>query len=857
MTVPQSPQQKIAATLAQLRRCTQMDVLPDWRMAEGSLSLDEVQDRFKQLPVVSLNSRRHIPWQRGRQAIWLMQKIEVPDHLQHYPLSGLSLRLSLSWWAEVAEIYLNSQYIQSGDLFDCSTRILLSPKVIAGDEFWVAIKLVSPNHDDGALVRSRCIYERDKSQQIEPGFFADEMEVISISCRSNQDLVETLAETLNQINWSALPNREQFERSLLDVRNHCIQSGNYFPRVKMGLLGHAHLDLAWLWPVAETWEAAQRTFESVLQLQQDFPELIFCHSTPALFAWLEVHRPDLFNQIVEKVRKGSWEIAAGLWVEPELNIIAAESIVRQILYGQNYVKAKFGSISEVAWLPDSFGFCWQLPQLLRQGGIRYFVTQKLRWNDTTQFPYEVFWWQGLDGTRILSLMSALIGQEIDPIKMANYAADWQEKTGLNQALWLPGVGDHGGGPTRDMLEVAQRWQLSPFFPELEFMSATNYLRQIEQQAESFPVWQDELYLEFHRGCYTTHADQKRWNRSCEGLLYQAELWASVATLFIGADYPKMALETAWKQVLFNQFHDILPGSAIREAYQDANEAWQDAEKTAQGILQDALQAIARHLPLPSPPAGIPEAIPIWVFNGSNWQRSEVVSLAVSQPGQIYDPAGHPVEMQNCSDYLLFQASNVPPIGYQLFWWLPQRPYRAQSLPNFSKSISDSARDVNMIENQDKSYCLENEFLQVLIESETGDISRIFDKVHHREVLQSGGGNQLQFFQDSGQYWDAWNIDPNYTNFPLPPTKLIEIQWIEQGNIEWRLRVKRVWGKSEFCQDYVLQQGSKILKIETTVNWQDRHILVKAAFPLTVKADFATTETPGGAMSRPTKPQTDF
>jgi alpha-mannosidase len=252
-----------------------------------------------------------------------------------------------------------------------------------------------------------------------------------------------------------------------------------------------------------------------------------------------------------------------------------------------------------------------------------------------------------------------------------------------------------------------------------------------------------------------------------------------------------------------------------------------------------------------------EAIPILVFNGSNWQRSEIVSFAVSQPGQIYDVEGHPVEMQNCSDYLLFQASNVPPIGYQLFWWLPKRPRRAQSSPHFSKSLSDSARDVNMIENKAESYCLENEFLQVFIESETGDISRIFDKISHREVLQSCGGNQLQFFQDVGQYWDAWNIDPNYANFPLSPAKLTEIRWIEQGNIEWRLRVKRVWGKSEFCQDYILQKDSKILKIETTVNWQETHVLVKAAFPLMINADFATTETPGGAISRPTKPQTDL
>ena len=853
--------QKIATTLEHLRRCSRMDVVSDWRIAAGELSLSEIA-RVDSLPLVNLNSRRHISWQRGKQVIWLTQNIIVPAHLFNYPLSGLSLRLSLAWWAEQADIYLNGKLIQSGDLFDCSTRILLSDNIRVGDQFWVAIRLVSPYHDEGALVRSICLYERDNIVPIEPGFFADEIEVIYIGYKENQQLAENLAEALDKIDWSALPNREKFERSLLSIRNQLIESGDYLSKVKIALLGHAHLDLAWLWPIAETWEAAQRTFESVLQLQQEFEELVFSHSTPALFAWIETHRPDLFEAIVEKVHQGTWEIAAGLWVEPELNIINVESIVRQILYGQLYVKEKFGNISEVAWLPDSFGFCWQLPQLLRQGGIRYFVTQKLRWNDTTQFPYEVFWWQGLDGTKILSLMSALIGQEIDPIKMANYAADWYSQTEVNQALWLPGVGDHGGGPTRDMLEVARRWQQSTFFPEMEFIQAKDYLRQIEIAAESLPVWQDELYLEFHRGCYTTHADQKRWLRECEGLLYQAELWAAIATLRTDAIYPKMELEAAWKDVLFNQFHDILPGSSITEVYEEANIGWQQAVNTAQTLLQSAIKAIATQIPLPPPPTGMNEAMPILVFNGLNWQRSEIVSLGVSQPGQVYDVEGYPVEMQieegekgKSGNSLQFKACNIPPIGYQLFWWLPEGAYRAEYTPDYSKSISDSVLDVKIIENKAKSYDFENKFLQVFVDSETGDISRIFDKVNHREVLQ-GRGNQLQFFEDRGKYWDAWNIDPNYHNFPLPSAKLKEIKWIKQGNLEWRLRVIRVWGNSEFCQDYVLQQDAKILKIETTVNWQETHVLVKVVFPLTVTSDFVTAEIPGGAMERTTKPQTD-
>ena len=234
-----------------------------------------------------------------------------------------------------------------------------------------------------------------------------------------------------------------------------------------------------------------------------------------------------------------------MWVEPELNTVGGESIVRQVLYAQRYVWEKFGKFSLIAWLPDTFGFCWQLPQILQGGNIKYFATQKLRWNDLTDFPFEIFWWEAPDKSRILSLMLPPIGETIEPVKMARYAYEWQVKTGEKNVLWLPGVGDHGGGPTRDMLEISRRWQESGFFPMLEFSTAENFFAELaEENSGNFPLWQDELYLEFHRGCYTAHADQKRWNRRCENLLYQAELFAVFASIITGAvSYTHLTLPT--------------------------------------------------------------------------------------------------------------------------------------------------------------------------------------------------------------------------------------------------------------------------------------------------------------------------
>ncbi|MBD2559546.1 MULTISPECIES: alpha-mannosidase [Nostoc] len=867
-TVSQSQTKFISQAIEQLRSFCQVNLQSNWLYQECDLIItDVVAADLSNWQPVQLNAKEHIAWTGGKKVLWLVQRLVVPQDLQGYPLAGLSLRLALVWWADSAEIYVNGELVLEGDLFDCSPRVLLGRGVTPGEEFTVALRLVSPGHCDGALVRSLLVYESTVDNNPDPGFVADELAVLQLYLeRFAPEKLEVLAAMVGEVTnrrGAEDTEKEELVRSFLSLRQNLIQSDILAPLLKGGwgdqkskifLLGHAHLDLAWLWPVSETWNAAQNTFESVLKLQEDFPELIFCHSTPALYAWIEEHRPDLFQAIQAQVAAGRWEVIGGMWVEPELNLIAGESIVRQLLYGQRYIQEKFGKLSTVVWVPDTFGFCATLPQFFANAGIEYFVTQKLRWNDTTKFDYGAFWWRSPDGCEVFSLMSAPIGEAIDPVKMASYALEWQSQTGLPESLCLPGVGDHGGGPTRDMLETAQRWQKSPFFPDIEFTTAEKYLQQIVETrfiasvshydsspasppSPSFPTWNDELYLEFHRGCYTTHADQKRWNRRCENLLYQAELFATLATVSCGVTYPKAEIEAAWKLVLFQQFHDILPGSSITQVYTDALPQWQQVEQIGTKILQESLLAIASHITLSEPPK--PDSLPIFVFNSLSWQRSEVVSVALPTPEewQIYDTSGKQLVSQLSEpSTLLFLATEIPPVGYRIFWLSPSSP----PPPSFPPLLPD--------------WILENEFLQVVIDPDTGDLSSVFDKIHQREIL-SGAGNQLQAFKDSGQYWDAWNIDPNYAQHPLPSTNLLSIQWLEQGPVQSRVRVVRQLGKSEFCQDYILQTGSPLLKIATTVNWQENHVLVKAAFPLNVEADFATYEIPCGAIRRPTKPQT--
>ncbi len=886
----------IEIALQRLRRLSQHDILADWRMCLGASSVDTDTSAWER---ASLNEKGQIAWVRGRQEIWLAQTVVMPIDLHGYPVTSLSCRLAFTWWAEIAQVFVDGQLVQEGDLFDHSPRVLLMSAVVPGTAVDVRLRMISPGHDIGALMRSRLIFESVEPTYPEPGWVADELAVMVKQVASfNPARLGEVAGIIDAIDYELLNvDSRQFISQVIEVKQQVksiVGCGGDLPTPPYGhpseegilhanssregilqtiqLLGHAHLDMAWLWEVAETWQAAERTFRSSLSLQQSFPDLTFCHSTPALYEWMEIHQPDVFAGICQQVQAGKWEIVGGMWIEPDLNLISGESIARQIIYGQAYNQSRFGALTRVAWLPDTFGFCGQLPQLLKQGGIDYFVTQKFLWNDTNQFPHQLFWWESPDGSRVLSLMSSAIGEGIDPLKMIDYACGWQTNTGINEALYLFGIGDHGGGPTRDMLELADRWSQSDVFPNLEFTTAVKYLDKLANRSDSqlLPVWKDELYLEFHRGCFTTHADQKRSNRQCEDLLYQAELWSSIACIVNRQTYPddlKLQIETAWKQTLFNQFHDIIPGTAIEPVYVTANQGWENVERVTTQIISNALGEICDRISLPTPP--IEGAIPIVIFNALNWQRSEIISLGIfdRRSWMIFDADGNLLPSQLSTEYLhlLFLATNLPSVGYRLFWLAPtQLDPLPGGVPVGRGGYISAAPQTTATEIQAFSdFIFKNQFVEVAINPETGDIASIYDRLNHRHILASTGANQLQAFQDAGQYWDAWNIDPKYAQKPLAPSQLKSIEWIETGEIRHRIRVVRALAGCEFNQDYILDAHSPIVRIKTSVDWQTEHVLIKANFPLNLTADRSTAETACGAIirrigfanDRPTTPET--
>ncbi len=829
---------RIQRVTGRLRSSGQRDWMVEWCLGSGEK--------------VVVNEKGQIAWAKGR-AIELVTQIDVARQIESMsPMKphledALVVRLGLTWWAERAEVWVNGRLVQEGDLFDHTCRVVLSDGVASDGVAVVRLKLVSPGHDGGALMRSRLILEA-ASGEADGGFVADEVEIVSRFLTAfYPDELDELADRLDGLALDGLDVLSEI-RSVLGCWSDRIKP------YKIQCLGHAHLDLAWLWTVDETWEVAERTFLSALNLMNDFPALIFGHTTPVMYEWFEQHRPDIFRSIQDRVQTGQWEPIGGLWVEPEINVIGGESIARQILYGQRYYEEKFGRRSRVAWLPDTFGFCGQLPQLLALGGMDYFVTQKLRWNDTTKVPHDVFNWQSPEGSQVLALMSAPIGEWIDPIKMSDYCWEFAMRSGLRSALYLPGVGDHGGGPTRDMLEIMQRWQTSDVFPTIEFTTAESFLDGIVDGVvdDGIPVHHGELYLEFHRGCYTTHGDQKSFNRDCENALYEAELWSSLAALTIGFNYPKKELEHAWKKTLFNQFHDILPGTSIRDVYPTANRAWEEVLIDTDCIINNAKDRIISAIaPLDSPH---PDAQLIVVFNPNHWTRSQFVGFVIADSPanplswrwQLQTLDGQTLETEvkfrdsgeRLACIIRSIVPDVPALGYACYWAVPV-PGKGTSLPSVEA----------------ENYQLENEFLYIEINAETGDIHRIFDRKAKREVLQ-GDSNQLLSFKDDGQYWDAWNIDPNYKAHPLPAATLQSIRCIEKTNLRSRIEIVRTIGNSTFTQTYSLTQQSPILEIQNYIDWQEKHILVKARFSFNLEADWVTYESACGIVDRTTRPETD-
>ncbi len=640
----------------------------------------------------------------------------------------------------------------------------------------------------------------------------------------------------------------------------------YAKEFKVFLIGNAHIDIAWLWRMAETVVVARNTYDTVIENIKEYPELHYAQSQALTYEWIEQKYPDLFEKIKQQFQKGNWEIVGGMWVEPDCNLISGESWVRQLLYGKNYFKEKFGIDVNIGWNVDSFGYNWNMPQIYTKSGIDVFVTQKIWWNDTTVFPYYIFWWEGVDGTRLLSYFPPEgYTSRVQLDSVGNNITKYEATTGYKKSLILYGIGDHGGGPNKEILNRVRDYNKLFIAPDFIHSRSGDFLTNITNDlGNNIPVWNDELYLEYHRGTYTTQAKVKKGNRESESLIATAEKLASLANI-TGGVYPQQELEQAWKIILANQFHDILPGSHINPVARDAWESYEKAGKKIKNITRQAIDYLAKKIDT----AKIKAGIPLVVFNPLSWERTDEVVLEYPGSGpagdeleavKILDSQGKdiPVEIEKDNDSqrltIAFIAHDIPPLGYRVY-----------SLVNTIGKTQNTVDDSQLMA---KGETLENRFYKIVVNRETGNIKSIYSKLLGKEFVREGAeANILQVYEDRHENWDAWNIGYTGRMWELDRADSVEI--VKTSPVRVVLRVKKSFlgldkerysptedfPSSFFTQDITLYRDLDRIDIKTEADWWESHMLLKAAFPLSIVDDYASYEIPFAAIRRTTKFET--
>lgn len=640
---------------------------------------------------------------------------------------------------------------------------------------------------------------------------------------------------------------EDFERYKSQIRaakvylqEKIYKSDRFKKGGQISLVGQSHLDIVFMWPYIETIRKNIRTTSSVLNLMREFPELLFSQSQQKLYEDLKQYAPELFDQVKKRQQEGRWECVGGMYIEPDCNLISGESFVRQILYGKRYFRKEFGVDAKTCWLPDVFGMSWSIPQILLKAGMKYVSSIKLTsWNDYNDFPFHTFWWQGVDGSRVLThFPNTHFNRYLEPKVVKRHWKNYLQKQECGDSLMMYGMADGGSGPTREMINYARRLRSFPGLPTCKIDKIDSYFERISNKVKNLPVWNDELYLEGHRGTYTSAALLKKLNRRCECLYREAEIFSSFASL-MGLPYPQQELERGWKKILLHQFHDTLPGSHPKPAFEWAVKDLEEAVEIGTKVRTVALNYLCSRIKVPGRT--------LVVFNSLPWRRTDVVRMTIDNwedATVLRDGTGNEVPYQVLKENdarreIAFIAHDVPSIGYKCFYFAPGEPAATAS----SLEVSNNR--------------LENQFFLIELDR-AGNISKLLDKRVNRDVLApSQAGNVFQLFEDKPGQYSAWDIIPNYKDKGWKIDQLENLAIEKSGPVMISIRRAYSFMSSQINQEIILYSDLARIDFDTYVNWQETEKLLKVSFPVDILSKTATYELPFANISRPTHTSTTW
>jgi alpha-mannosidase len=859
------------ATQSVVQRLSELDRLPaeEWRFHAGDLAHGESPDLDDSTWKI-VKPRMDA----SQDAVWFRRWIEVPHDLNGYDLTGARIWFSFHAYANgpMPEIiYFNGRRVALGDDLE---PIVLFDKAKPGDKVLVAVKLLHTVDNKtfaGTELKIDFAEDRPNPEDLRLEILSAALLIPSLSKDVSADTA-TLEKATGAVDLSGLDGKDgaKFDASLKTAQSTLQALKPMLEQGTLHLTGNSHIDAAWLWPWTETVDVVKRTFSTALQLMNEYPDYTYTQSAAQYNAWIADKYPQINDQIKQRIKEGRWEIVGGMWVEPDLNMPDGESQVRSILVGKRWFQKEYGVDVRIGWNPDSFGYMWQLPQIYKRSGIDYFVTQKMTWNDTNQLPFKLFWWESPDGSKVLTYFPHdYANDNLNPVRLSDDLATARKRApGLTEMMDLYGIGDHGGGPTRAILDEGVHWaQPDKVVPKMQFGTAQSFFTNVEKKIVpdspvwdydsiakgykepttppdgevAIPTWKSEMYFEYHRGVMTTQANHKRNMRESEEWTLNAEKYASLAWLQ-GKPYPAEELTDAWKKITFNDFHDLAAGSGIGIIYKEAQKDFDQVRWATGEISQKAFQILGADVN-----TQVAAGIPVLVYNPLAWERSGPVTVDVQMPSAtassvaVLDSANRVVPSEVVSSdaktnsyKLLIDVKDVPSLGYSLL-------HVVQGTKPF---VSDLKAE---------GLTLENANLKVVVDKQSGCITSLYDKKAKFEALAPGAcGNQLQTFKDLPKDYDAWNIDPGTLDHFTPIDKADSVALVNKGPLRGVIRVTHTWQSSKFVQDITLAAGADQVDVVNDIDWHEAHVLLKAAFPLAATNNKATYEVPYGSIQRTTQ-----
>lgn len=824
----------------------------------NKISIDKFLVKEGNFPSVKAAEESSAPWNEfgsddrwgGSEChVWFRASVKVPGNFDGKPVALYISTEEQGWDAINPQliVYVDGKLIQGVDVNH--REVIIDDEAKAGYEYQIDLHAYSGRINKKTQIKVKFVtIEKDIrrlyfNMKVPIGV----IEKLSPDDKSRVDMLTILNETVNLIDLRK-PFSDSFYSSV-DRANNFIEEELYgkmcgHDKTVATCVGHTHIDVAWLWTVAQTREKVVRSFSTVLKLMEEYPEYIFMSSQPQLYKFLKEDYPMVYERVKERIADGRWEPEGAMWLEADCNISSGEALVRQILFGTRFFEKEFGVKNRILWLPDVFGYSAALPQILKKSDIDYFMTTKISWNQFNKVPYDTFNWRGLDGTEILTYFITTTSNpkanfttyngDTEPASIMGAWERYQQKDINNDVLVAFGHGDGGGGPTKEMIETAIRLSKGlPGCPKVQMGKTCDFFERLENKVKNdrrLPKWVGELYLEYHRGTYTSMGRNKRYNRKSE-LLYQDAEFLSVLAMNYGAQYPQKEINSGWETILLNQFHDILPGSSIKEVYDVSRDEYEKILSDGRNIVDNSIKQLASNINL--------DKSSVVVFNTLSHNRSDIASFDIKGNDEVLciaDDEGNRIDCQivdgeGSARKAIFYAKNIPPKGYKVY-----------SIDNGSGNFEST-----MHISPDR---MENRYFSIEID-EKGTFRSFYDKLNERQILKTGErGNKLQAFEDKPMNFDNWDIDIYYQEKMWEVDQVESVEVIETGPVRGGLRIRKRFLDSVIDQKIYIYNDIPRVDFDTYVDWKETQILLKAAFPVDIHSDKATYDIQFGNVERP-------